>query len=79
MKTENLTRGKKGKREYLNDSDTNNLIRKLNEFFERRVEIPRIRVGRGQTIETLINEEALLLARFLRNDREDWVPRISSV
>ena len=77
MKTENLTRGKKGKREYLNDSDTNNLIRKLNEFFERRVEIPRIRVGQGQSVETLINEEALLLVKFLRDESESWKPRAS--
>ena len=40
------------------------------------VEIPRIKVGKKQTIETLINEEALLLAKFLRNERKEWVPRI---
>ena len=39
------------------------------------VEIPRIKVGKKQTIETLINEEALLLAKFLRNERIDWIPR----
>jgi len=29
-----------------------------------------------QTLETLINEEALLLAKFLREERKDWNPRI---
>jgi hypothetical protein len=27
-------------------------------------------------LDTLINEEALLLARFLRNERKEWNPRI---
>ena len=47
----------------------------MNDFFETYVEIPRIRVGKQQTIETLINEEALLLAKFLRNERKTWLPR----
>jgi len=34
------------------------------------------RTGRRKEIETLINEEALLLAKFLRNERESWIPRI---
>jgi len=32
--------------------------------------------GESQEIETLINEEALLLAKYLRNERETWEPRI---
>jgi hypothetical protein len=40
------------------------------------VEIPRIRVGKRQTIETLINEEALMLASYLRGERTTWIPRI---
>ena len=41
VKTETMTRGKKGKREYLNDHETNDLMRSLNQYFETRVEIPR--------------------------------------
>ena len=41
------------------------------------VEVPRIRIGNRQTVETLINEEALLLAKFLRNERKAWIPRLS--
>ena len=41
------------------------------------VEIPKIRVGKSQTIETLINEEALLFSKFLRYEMENWFPRIS--
>jgi hypothetical protein len=36
----------------------------------------RIRIGKRQTIETLINEEALFLAKFLRDERKVWTPRI---
>jgi hypothetical protein len=40
-------------------------------FFESTIEIPRIRNGKKQTFETLINEEALLLAKYLRNERKE--------
>ena len=79
VKTESLSRKKHGKREYLNDADTRDLIGALNQFFETVVEIPRIRVGKRQTIDTLISEEALLLAKFLRGEMETWTPRISSL
>jgi hypothetical protein len=36
-------------------------------------------MGKQQEIETLINEEALLLAMFLRNERQSWKPRISEL
>jgi len=45
------------------------LTRKLNEYFETRINIPRIRHGKHQTLEILINEEAYLLAKFLRNEK----------
>jgi len=64
VKTEDMTRNKKGKRVYLNDSQTQDLMKELNNFFESFVDFPRIRVGEKQTIETLINEEALLFAKF---------------
>jgi len=53
------------------------LMKKLNKLFEMNVEIPRIKVGKRQTIETLIIEEALLLAKFLRGELKIWRPRIS--
>jgi hypothetical protein len=40
------------------------------------MEIPRMRVGKRQTLETLISGEALLLAEHLRNENKDGVPRI---
>ena len=51
--------------------------RALYSYFELEVEFPRIRIGKRQTIETLISEEALLLAKFLRDERKTWTPRIA--
>jgi hypothetical protein len=72
-----MSRKRKGKREYLNNSQTRQLMKQLNAFFEVIVEVPRIKIGKKQTIETLISEEALLLAKFLRNERKNWTPRIA--
>jgi hypothetical protein len=35
--------------------------------------------GEKQELETLINEEALLFAKFLRNEREYWIPRVGAL
>ena len=67
---------KTGKRQFLNNQETNQLMNELDNYFERKIEIPRIKHGKRQTIETLISEEALLLAKFLRHERETWKPRI---
>lgn len=55
------------------------MMSELNSFFELKVEIPRIKHGNKQTVETLINEEALLFAKYLRNERQDWTPRIPQI
>ena len=34
------------------------------------VNVERIKVGKRQTIDTLISEEALLFAKYLRNERK---------
>jgi hypothetical protein len=49
---------------------------KLNGFFESKVEIPRIKIEKRQTIETLITEEALLFANYSRKEKQQWTPRI---
>jgi hypothetical protein len=51
----------------------------LNEFFETKVEVKRIRNGEHQTLETLINEEALLFAKYLRKEINSWNPRITII
>lgn len=77
MKNEDFSAKRKGKREYLNDSLTHILIKSLNEYFQTKVAIQRIRMGKNQEIETLICEEALLFAMYLRNERKEWIPRIA--
>ena len=37
------------------------------------------RRARQDSIETLISEEALLFAKYLRNERELWKPRIAAL
>jgi len=32
-----------------------------------------------QTLETLINEEAQLFAKYLRGERKTWVPKVPSI
>jgi hypothetical protein len=53
------------------------LLKEINRFFEVKVEVKRIRHGEHQTLETLINEEALLFAKYLRKEISDWNPRIA--
>jgi len=78
-KAESVSRKRKGKRQYLNNLQTRDLMKRLYQYFEREVEIPRMRIGKKQTIETLISEEALLLAKFLRDEQREWIPRIASL
>jgi CRISPR-associated protein Cas1 len=65
------------KREVLNREKTKELTESLNKLFETKVEIPRIRHGNKQTIETLISEETYLLAKYLREEISTWKPRIA--
>ena len=77
IRDEDFSTSRKGKREYLNDSQTHLLMSSLNQHFQSKVKMPRIRMGRRQEIETLISEEALLLAKHLRNERESWKPSVT--
>jgi CRISPR-associated protein Cas1 len=76
LKREDYSSKRKGEREYLNKDLAKDMMRRLNSFFESTVEVPRIKYGNKQTVETLINEEAMLFARYLRNERQSWNPRI---
>ena len=77
LKTEDYSKSRKGKRQYLNDVKTRQFMKKLNEYFQREVAIPRMKIGERQEIETLIREEAQLFAKYLRSERETWIPRIA--
>ena len=60
----------------MNKALTNDMMRKLNSFFESIIEIPRVKHGNRQTVETLISEEAFLFAKYLRDEKPTWHPRI---
>jgi hypothetical protein len=79
VKIEDYSANRKGKREYLKDIQTHGFVRSLNRCFEDKIDVPRMRVGEQQEIETLINEEALLFAQYLRNEKQSWIPRITSL
>jgi hypothetical protein len=41
------------------------------------VNIPRIKHGFKQTLDTLIREEAQLLAKYIENTEKEWIPRLA--
>jgi hypothetical protein len=63
----------------LKEYETDSLSGDLNAFFDSMVDVERTKVGKRQTVDTLISEEALLFAKYLRNERKDWNPRISTI
>ncbi len=74
--TDFIMRLKMGKRMHLCEYEADSLADGLKGLFNRWVEIPRIKHGKRQTLNTLITEEALLFAKFLRNERKNWNPRM---
>jgi hypothetical protein len=58
---------------------TDRFTSELNDYFLTTVDVPRIKVGTQQEIESLINEEAQLLAKFLRGERPTWIPRVAEL
>jgi CRISPR-associated protein Cas1 len=79
FKIENFSSSKIGKRQYLKKDLADKLMEDLNNYFESKVDIPRIRHGYKSEIETLIGEEAGLLAKYLRGETGKWSPRIASL
>jgi hypothetical protein len=77
--TDFMMRLKMGKRIHLCEYEADALADGLNKLFEKRVEIPRIKNGKSQSVDTLITEEALLMAKFLREERKEWNPRLATI
>jgi len=75
-KTEDAGLSRKGKRVYLNDKKTKKFMNGVKQLFKSKVEGSIIRSGgKSQRLETLINEEAILLAKYLRDEKKKWNPR----
>jgi CRISPR-associated endonuclease Cas1 len=68
--------GKKCKREFLKPSKRREFLDSFDRYFDSSVNIPRVRRGKKQQLNTLLNEEVMLLAEFLRNEKSSWHPRI---
>jgi hypothetical protein len=66
---------KMGKRIHLCEFGADDLAEDLNGLFECEAQIPRVRHGSKQTLDTLICEEALLFTRYLRSERQTWISR----
>jgi len=79
LKNEDFGFSRKGKREYLKEDKNRAFVKALGDYFESKVEVPRIRRGKKQKIETLINEEALMFARYLREEIPTWNPRTADL
>jgi hypothetical protein len=78
-KREDYSSSRKGKRKYLCEEKTRDLMERLYGLFESWVDVGRVKHGNRQTVESLINEEALLLAKYLRNERKEWHPRLADI
>jgi hypothetical protein len=50
-------------------------VDRLEDYFQTSVNVPRVKIGKRQEIETVINEEAMLLASYIRGKRI-WEPRV---
>ena len=79
LTTDILLKTRIGKRVHLIDYRTNDLAEGITQLFEKQVKVPRVRHGSNQSLNSLICEEAFLLAKFLRNERNNWIPRIVSL
>jgi len=77
--TDFMMKLKMGKKIHLCEYKTDDLAEGLNNLFDKVVEIPRIKHGNKQTLDTLINEEFLLFAKYLRNERTSWNPRTVAI
>jgi hypothetical protein len=65
-----------GKKIHLCEFEADSLAEGLNGLFDRMVNVARIKHGERQTFDTLISEEALLFAKYLRQERKVWSPRL---
>lgn len=76
LKNEFYMKTKVGKRVFLRDYETGELHEALNSFFESKVNVPRIKIGNKQSLDSLICEETLLFAKYLRDESKSWTPRL---
>ena len=79
VKSERISNKRIGKREYLKESKTREMLKQLYDYLNTKIDIPRTKWGKKQTLDTLIREETGLLARYIRDDVREWIPRITNI
>ncbi len=79
LKEEDYSNNRKAKRQYLNGAKNGEFLKRLNLHFKSKIEIPRKNAGVRQEFESLMNEEALLFAKYLRGETSHWEPRIAEL
>jgi len=67
VKTESCSSNRKGKREYLNNEKTMNLMRNLTEYFEKTVNVARIMHGNRQSLDKRANPQLARAREELNN------------
>jgi CRISPR-associated protein Cas1 len=79
LKDEVISSNRRGKRQYLSKERNDLFVQKINKYFTTVLDIPRIMHGNKQEFETLISEEALLFAMYLRDEKKEWAPRVADL
>ncbi|MDQ1279106.1 MAG: hypothetical protein QG670_366 [Thermoproteota archaeon] len=51
----------------------------LQEFFESIIDVPRMKVGKKQSLNSLICKETSLFARRLKDESKSWIPRLPEI
>lgn len=64
-----------GKQESIHKQRNKEFLDLLENYFQTTVNVPRVKHGKRQEIESVINEEAMFLASSIRGKRI-WEPRI---
>ena len=78
VKNEDASPPRMGKRVCLDKQKTNDFMTQLDDVFKSTVKVATLRAkGKQQRFETLINEETLLLAKYIKNEKEQWTPRVA--
>ena len=80
LKTEVSFGKRRGQRIYLRDYETGELFNALTVFFDDiMIDVPRIKFGRRQSLDSLICEEASQFAQYLRGEKKEWIPRLPMI
>jgi CRISPR/Cas system-associated endonuclease Cas1 len=76
LKEEYFSSNRRCKRFYLNEEKSAEMTESVEKLFSTIVEVPRLKVGQRQQLESLFSEEAMRFSKYLRQEIPIWEPRI---